>query len=355
MRIGKAGRQKRQRSDTKWTPENRVQFMEEMGAVLGFQRPEDWYQIRQSHFREHGGWMMLITYYKGSVIEAVRELYPDEDWLEWKFGRAPDDFWDDVQNRWRYLIWLGEKLGYEKPEDWYGITKKSFMENHGYGFLYSCYRNAPLEAVRDIYPQLFVHPWKFKKGGNKLWSNDDGMKRRYLDWLFSEMVFEDPEDWYRITAKDFYNNHGGGLLKNHFGNSPLIAVTTTYPELDLRPENFAVSKKSQRHLYDIACGIQGRELLFDYRHPSLRFPDSGYKMELDVFDAQTGLALEYQGEQHYLAVEIWGGEDALEQQQKRDQFKREACQAAGIRLVEVPYTWNGQAASLKRLISRSPA
>ena len=48
--------------------------------------------------------------------------------------------------------------------------------------------------------------------------------------------------------------------------------------------------------------------------------------------------IEYDGQQHFEAVKIWGGEEQLKIQQERDERKNKWCQENNIRLVRIPYT-----------------
>ena len=48
--------------------------------------------------------------------------------------------------------------------------------------------------------------------------------------------------------------------------------------------------------------------------------------------------LEYDGEQHFESIEIWGGEEKLKIQQERDERKNKWCEKNNIRLVRIPYT-----------------
>lgn len=48
--------------------------------------------------------------------------------------------------------------------------------------------------------------------------------------------------------------------------------------------------------------------------------------------------IEFDGEQHFKAVDHWGGEAQLELQQERDQKKNKWCEENNIRLVRIPYT-----------------
>lgn len=66
---------------------------------------------------------------------------------------------------------------------------------------------------------------------------------------------------------------------------------------------------------------------------------SNYRLELDGYVEIHGvkIAWEYQGQQHYQKVSLFGSHDP-EKQQKLDQQKRDECKTLGIHLIEIPYT-----------------
>ncbi len=58
-----------------------------------------------------------------------------------------------------------------------------------------------------------------------------------------------------------------------------------------------------------------------------------------IFNNQQLLGLiEYDGEQHFEAIELWGGEEQLKIQQERDERKNQWCKENNIRLIRIPYT-----------------
>ncbi len=63
----------------------------------------------------------------------------------------------------------------------------------------------------------------------------------------------------------------------------------------------------------------------------------GGRQSLDIMIPSLAVAIEYQGEQHYLALAHWGGEAGLAARRELDERKRDACWRAGIRLVEWRY------------------
>lgn len=64
-----------------------------------------------------------------------------------------------------------------------------------------------------------------------------------------------------------------------------------------------------------------------------------YNLELDCYNADLRLALEYNGQQHYKYIPYFHkNKEAFHNQQYRDELKRRICKEKGIRLIEVPYT-----------------
>lgn len=79
-----------------------------------------------------------------------------------------------------------------------------------------------------------------------------------------------------------------------------------------------------------------REKTFD----DCRNPESGAKLKFDFYIPEQNLCIEYDGRQHFVPIEIWGGELALKGTQKRDKIKNEYCHNNNIRLIRISYKEN---------------
>ena len=66
-------------------------------------------------------------------------------------------------------------------------------------------------------------------------------------------------------------------------------------------------------------------------------PDWLGRQRFDVYVPDLKLAVEYNGQQHYYPVSLFGGQEGFEATQKRDQEKREKAKNAGVSLVEFRY------------------
>ena len=76
----------------------------------------------------------------------------------------------------------------------------------------------------------------------------------------------------------------------------------------------------------------GKEVVFHHRPLWLE------GLELDIFVPQENIAFEYQGQQHYYAVDVWGGEKALEKLRLRDKKKVNLCKRNKVRLIRIKYS-----------------
>lgn len=80
---------------------------------------------------------------------------------------------------------------------------------------------------------------------------------------------------------------------------------------------------SEEYSFPDLQGVSGKLLRFDF----CIFDDNG---DIDYL-------IEAQGEQHYHAVQRFGGERGLKRQQYNDDLKRRYCMQHNIRLVTIPY------------------
>jgi hypothetical protein len=72
----------------------------------------------------------------------------------------------------------------------------------------------------------------------------------------------------------------------------------------------------------------------------LRNPESNKKLEIDCYNDELKLGVEYQGSQHYKFPHKYhnGDIDNFKSQLRRDDFKFRMCEKNGICLIRVPYT-----------------
>ncbi len=73
------------------------------------------------------------------------------------------------------------------------------------------------------------------------------------------------------------------------------------------------------------------EVIHHYKSPWLQ------GQEIDIFIPDLNIGIEYDGIQHFKAIDVWGGEEALKENQKRDSEKNKKCLENNIQLIRFNY------------------
>lgn len=102
-----------------------------------------------------------------------------------------------------------------------------------------------------------------------------------------------------------------------------------------------------RGIYCPYCsGTKGEQYISSYLDihnisymPQYSFDDcvAKRKLSFDFYLPDCNVCIEYQGQQHYHPIEIFGGQDAFDSQMKNDEIKRDYCKANNISLIEISY------------------
>ncbi len=162
----------------------------------------------------------------------------------------------------RYTI---EEVGGFKPEDAPRWATYEFFEETGIDdLLWTFYDNNRLRAIRDVY--LDVHlPWEFGRVPDWFWSGHQGWKNAIiaLEWFAEVKGIQSKEDCKKVDSNDFIDMGLSGLLQILFNDSPYLAFSTLFPDLEpwqakVTPLNY-FAEKSHRvkalKWYTIHVGI----------------------------------------------------------------------------------------------------
>jgi hypothetical protein len=109
------------------------------------------------------------------------------------------------------------------------------------------------------------------------------------------------------------------------------------------PPSSSSSPKKSKNKYENICR-EIVEKIYNKPFPSVRpdflkNPKTGKNLELDMYNSELNLALEYNGSQHYHYNPYYHPSyDHYLSQVERDDFKRQVCKSKGITLIEIPYT-----------------
>jgi hypothetical protein len=215
--------------------ENQRAYLDWLNHQFSYKQLSDWYGVKIEDFSATKGGQSLLKQYSNPSI-ALQKVYPEHEWEMWKFICQSDSYWNSVFHRKAYCKWLGAQLGVKKPEDWYQITMPQFVSHYGEGLM-KLYRGSVPAAVRGMHDWNHEwHNWRFKDLPRDYWKKKTNQKE-YMVWLGKKLGLKSTEDLYKITAKDFEENHGSGMLAEYKGDAP-EAVTSVYTNLKLDKSKF---------------------------------------------------------------------------------------------------------------------
>jgi hypothetical protein len=119
-------------------------------------------------FVEIGGSTLLITHYNSSPLLLLSEMFPNYEWLPWKFQKSPPNYWNDVKNQRKFLEWAAKQLNITELNDWHNVTNNvtfNLKTSHfdqiqdfiaiGGGYLLKKYSSL-LRLLASVYP---THDW----------------------------------------------------------------------------------------------------------------------------------------------------------------------------------------------------
>ena len=200
-----------------------------------------WYSVSRKQLYELGAKIVLSHYYKDSIIQALKDLYPSHIWLEWRFkGGVSNSFWQKKESRRNFFDWASQRLKVSKMEDWYSIKRKQIADLGGYGLLNKYYKDSLILALKDVYPEFDWKVWRFSNGVTQGFWKEKENRRQFMEWARKELNIEKMEDWYSIKGTPFRElRSASGLLNNYYNSSLADCLKDLYPEFDWQQWRFS--------------------------------------------------------------------------------------------------------------------
>lgn len=144
-----------------------------------------------------------------------------------------------------------------------------------------------------------------------------------------------------MYANTFIQNYGWYVYSYAYENG-IDMWKEIEPEIKNKLENevrekFGYAKKgekwiSETKMYHLIKEIfPEEEVIFHYRGEWLN------RLEIDVYLPKLKLGFEYQGKQHFEAIDFFGGKESFEKQKQRDLEKEILCENNKVKLIKINY------------------
>ena len=101
--------------------ENQNKYINWLSKELNINKYEDWYNVTYKDFVNNNG-KSLLAIYNHSHIKLITSLFPDYNWLPWKFKNIPNGYWKDLNNQRKFLEQVAIEVGIKNLDDWYNVS-----------------------------------------------------------------------------------------------------------------------------------------------------------------------------------------------------------------------------------------
>src|SRR5690606_34999934 len=115
------------------TMENQRLFFDWLADELCIMDNTNWFQVKKDAIMSSHGAGLIKHKYGGSLIRALKEIYPDMRLHSSRFDREPSEFWETISNQRIYFDYIAEMMQIKVIEDWYGVQLSNIKEESAIG------------------------------------------------------------------------------------------------------------------------------------------------------------------------------------------------------------------------------
>jgi hypothetical protein len=123
---------------------DRFAYLKDLESQLGITSVDEWYKVTTAQLRDLGGtnglssfghftltiWWIAggyLVHYGHSIPAMLADLYPEHEWLPWRFKQAKRGYWNDIENRRKYVFWVAKQLDIKEISDWYRVSYEDII------------------------------------------------------------------------------------------------------------------------------------------------------------------------------------------------------------------------------------
>lgn len=217
------------------------------------------------------------------------------------------------------------------------ITKAKKVQKNNYNYINTKYINAntAVNIICPIHGEFKILPNNFIKRGccPKCGIEQGGLSRRYTIEEFVEKAKQIHGNKYDYSKTTYINSE-----------IPTTIICPIHGEFQQTPAHHLKGCGCQKCSYShgetfIMNYLKNKKLNFQSQYP-IQVPKdirSSEKIYVDFYIKDLNTIIEYNGKQHYVPIEHFGGKVTFESQKNRDNYLRQYCRDNNIKLIEFHY------------------
>ena len=341
----------------------RVDYIKWLRKKLKINKLHGFYSVNYEIFYKNYGQGLthskdIKTGERFTILNLLKESYPNYDWKFWLFDHAPNDVWKDKKNQRALFDWILKKEKIKvNTNKIYNLTSSKFKKYKGSKTIMLYYKNF-FECLEKLYPEIKFDRFKFFHKGRGFWEDKENHRVALLH-LGEKLGFKKKKDWYAIQYDDFEKLGLSSLISQKgYNHSPAIVCQKNLIEHKFDMTKFDFSSKYEFRARCFAkCLFGSNNIIKNAKLNYLKYKQSGRKMELDIFIPRPGLknnwklAIEYNGSHHYF--QKYQTKKEFEHRKALDVEKIEKCPKFKIKLIIIKYSkWDGLPDSFIKIMEK---
>jgi hypothetical protein len=287
----------------------------------------------------------LINYYKHSVYDIIKNLYPNRELIPWYFKGLNNYFInqdstfniDNIKKWFMYEIYtkynFSEELSeYDKIHNiLLTINGDLLLKTRGGSFILNHLSGSLYKFIDKIYPEYNIKPWDLTRLPLNYFNNEEDNHEKYnkqklqefIEYIAHEECLIIPDDYKKLTITiiDNYCNKcaviARELQNNAIGNSVICLFKYIYPEFNFINDNSIILNETIRYIVPLEFynpkneeGKKNLKLLLDNHLINLQYItlESHYKLRYDDFRGYrlaNIIKKYYKGIYIYLIIDIY--------------------------------------------------
>ena len=135
---------------------NLRKYFEWLATIKGFKYMADFYTLKASDLINNLGSSIVSLKPYLSIPQLLELAFPEYDWIEWKFVRVSNGFWESKTNQQMYLLWLFKELKLKFPDEAAELRKIDFVNNYGGTLVYDQTTTEVLQKAFETYDWISI-------------------------------------------------------------------------------------------------------------------------------------------------------------------------------------------------------
>lgn len=169
------------------------------------------------------------------------QLFPEIGLEKHQFSTDPLKVqWQNPQKRRAFFEKFAQERQFDPliPSNWYPVSLDTILEQKNSQQVLRFHDGSFMNAVTELFPELYWDRHKFAGLPQKYWRNSDH-RREFFTKFAANKKFDPfiPDNWKRISNELISSEPGGRSLSKHYKGNIAKALVNVFPEWEAHPSD----------------------------------------------------------------------------------------------------------------------